>query len=98
MNAFAILLPVIFPIIAGACLLPVKFSDRKARQRVVLPIIVLNAIFALYAIFFADSGAITISASATDCLWHCMWMAYPRFSVRWYLCFGFPQRFMPLNT
>ena len=48
MNAFAILLPVIFPIIAGACLLPVKFSDRKARQRVVLPIIVLNAIFALY--------------------------------------------------
>ena len=60
MNAFAILLPVIFPIIAGACLLPVKFSDRKARQRVVLPIIVLNAIFALYAIFFADSGAITI--------------------------------------
>ena len=40
MNAFAILLPVIFPIIAGACLLPVKFSDRKARQRVVLPIIV----------------------------------------------------------
>ena len=82
MNAFAILLPVIFPIIAGACLLPVKFSDRKARQRVVLPIIVLNAIF----------------ASATDCLWHCMWMAYPRFSVRWYLCFGFPQRFMPLNT
>ena len=51
MNAFAILLPVIFPIIAGACLLPVKFSDRKARQRVVLPIIVLNAIFALYAIF-----------------------------------------------
>ena len=86
MNAFAILLPVIFPIIAGACLLPVKFSDRKARQRVVLPIIVLNAIFALYAIFFADSGAIT------------MWTAYPRFSVRWYLCFGFPQRFMPLNT
>ena len=60
MNAFAILLPVIFPIIAGACLLPVKFSDRKARQKVVLPIIVLNAIFALYAIFFADSGAITI--------------------------------------
>ena len=45
MNAFAILLPVIFPIIAGACLLPVKFSDRKARQRVVLPIIVLNVLF-----------------------------------------------------
>lgn len=98
MNAFAILLPVIFPIIAGACLLPVKFSDRKARQRVVLPIIVLNAIFALYAIFFADSGAITIFRSATGCLGTaCGWL-YPRFSVRWYLCFGFPQRFMPLNT
>ena len=95
MNAFAILLPVIFPIIAGACLLPVKFSDRKARQKVVLPIIVLNAIFALYAIFFA--ARLRFSASATDCLWHCMWTAYPRFSVRWYLCSGFPQRFMPLN-
>ena len=48
MNAFATLLPVIFPIIAGAALLPVKFSDRKAREKVVLPIVVLNAIFALY--------------------------------------------------
>jgi len=51
MNAFATLLPVIFPIIAGACLLPVKFTDRKSRERVVLPIVILNAIFALYAIF-----------------------------------------------
>ena len=98
MNAFAILLPVIFPIIAGACLLPVKFSDRKARQRVVLPIIVLNAIFALYAIFFADSGAITIFRFSNRLSLALHVMAYPRFSVRWYLCFGFPQRFMPLNT
>ena len=98
MSAFAILLPVIFPIIAGACLLPVKFSDRKARQRVVLPIIVLNAIFALYASSLRTAARLRFSASATDCLWHCMWTAYPRFSVRWYLCFGFPQRFMTLNT
>ena len=60
MNAFATLLPVIFPIIAGACLLPVKFSDRKARERVVLPIVVLNAIFALYAIFGAKAGMVTL--------------------------------------
>jgi len=74
MNAFAILLPVIFPIIAGACLLPVKFSDRKARQRVVLPIIVLNAIFALYAIFFADSGAITIFRFSNRLSLACGWL------------------------
>ena len=60
MNAFATLLPVIFPIIAGACLLPVKFAERKQRERVVLPIVVLNAIFALYAIYGADAGVVTL--------------------------------------
>ena len=60
MNAFATLLPVIFPIIAGACLLPVKFKDRKSRERVVLPIVVLNAIFALYAIFGAGCPEVTL--------------------------------------
>ncbi len=60
MNAFATLLPVIFPIIAGAALLPVKFKDRKQREKWVLSIIVLNAIFALYAIFGADNPYVTI--------------------------------------
>ena len=60
MNAFATLLPVIFPIIAGAVLLPVKFKDRKQREKWVLSIIVLNAIFALYAIFGADNPYVTI--------------------------------------
>jgi len=60
MNAFATLLPVIFPIIAGACLLPVKFKDRKSRERVVLPIVILNAIFALYAIFGVASPEVTL--------------------------------------
>lgn len=51
MGAFITILPVIFPIIAGVCLLPVKFKDRKQRERWVLTITVLNAIFALFAIF-----------------------------------------------
>lgn len=60
MNAFATLLPVIFPIVAGICLLPVKFSDRKARERVVLPIVVLNALFALYAIYGTGCPEVTL--------------------------------------
>ena len=60
MNAFATLLPVIFPIIAGVALMPVKFADRKSRERVVLPIVVLNAIFALYAIFGAGCPEVTL--------------------------------------
>ena len=56
MNAFATLLPVIFPIIAGACLLPVKFADRKSRERVVLPIVVINAIFAHCMQFSAQAA------------------------------------------
>ena len=60
MNAFATLLPVIFPIVAGTALLPVKFSSRKARERVVLPIVVLNAIFALYAIFGTGCPEVTL--------------------------------------
>ena len=60
MNAFATLLPVIFPIIAGSCLLPVKFKDRKSREKVVLPIVILNAIFALYAIFGTGCPEVTL--------------------------------------
>ncbi|MBM6828324.1 proton-conducting membrane transporter [Anaerotignum lactatifermentans] len=51
MGAFITILPVIFPMIAGVCLLPVKFKDRKQRERWVLTITVLNAIFALFAIY-----------------------------------------------
>ena len=39
MNAFATLLSVIFPIIAGIGLLPVKFKDRKDREKWVLSIV-----------------------------------------------------------
>lgn len=60
MNAFATLLPVIFPIIAGIALLPVKFKSRKQREMWVLSIVVLNAIFALYAIFGAGSPYVTL--------------------------------------
>lgn len=60
MNAFATLLPVIFPIIAGIALLPVKFKSRKQREMWVLSIVVLNAVFALYAIFGAGSPYVTL--------------------------------------
>lgn len=60
MNAFATLLPVIFPIIAGLILLPVKFNSRKQREFWVLGIVVLNAIFALYAIFGAGAPYVTL--------------------------------------
>lgn len=60
MNEFATILPVIFPIIAGVALLPVKFNNRKQREVWVLSIIILNTIFALYAIFIADAGVVTI--------------------------------------
>lgn len=60
MDKFATILPVIFPIIAGLALLPVKFKDRKQREKWILSITVLNAIFALYAIFFVDAGAVTL--------------------------------------
>ncbi len=60
MNEFATILPVIFPIIAGAALLPVKFRNRKQREFWVLTITILNTIFALYAVYFADAGVVTI--------------------------------------
>ena len=60
MNAFATLLPVIFPIIAGLCLLPVKFNSRKQREKWVLSLVVINTVFSLYAIFGADAGVVTI--------------------------------------
>lgn len=60
MNALATLLPVFFPMIAGIGLLPVKFKDRKQREKWVLGIVVLNAIFALYAIYGAGAPSITI--------------------------------------
>ncbi len=60
MNAVAVVLPVVFPILAGACLLPVNFSSRRQREIWVLAIVVLNTIFALYAIFGTDAGAVTV--------------------------------------
>ncbi|NCC16142.1 MAG: proton-conducting membrane transporter [Clostridia bacterium] len=60
MNEFATILPVIFPIIAGVALLPVKFNNRKQREVWILSIIMLNTIFALYAIYIADAGIVTI--------------------------------------
>ena len=60
MNAFATLLPVIFPIIAGLALLPVKFKTRKQREIWVLSIVVLNAIFALFAIFGTGNPYVTL--------------------------------------
>lgn len=60
MNGFATILPVIFPIIAGVALLPVKFKNRKQREVWVLSITIINTIFALYAIYFADAGVVTL--------------------------------------
>lgn len=60
MNAFATLLPVIFPIIAGVGLLPVKFKERKQREKWVLGIVVLNAIFALYAMHGTVDPVVTL--------------------------------------
>ncbi|WP_304507281.1 complex I subunit 5 family protein [Anaerotignum sp.] len=60
MNGFATILPVIFPIIAGVALLPVKFKNRKQREAWVLSITIINTIFALYAIYFAEAGVVTL--------------------------------------
>ncbi|KXL53321.1 Na(+)/H(+) antiporter subunit A [Anaerotignum neopropionicum] len=60
MNGFATILPVIFPIIAGVALLPVKFKDRKQREIWVFSITLINTIFSLYAIYFADAGVVTL--------------------------------------
>ena len=60
MNALATILPVLFPIIAGVALLPVKFNNRKQRERWVLSITIMNTIFALYAIYCVDAGVVTL--------------------------------------
>lgn len=51
MGAWITVLPVIFPVIAGLCLLPVKFQGRKQREYWIGTIVVLNAGFALFAMF-----------------------------------------------
>ncbi len=51
MGAWVTALPVAFPILAGLCLLLVKFKDRKHRQQWVFPIIAMNAAFALFAMY-----------------------------------------------
>ncbi len=60
MNAFATLLPVIFPVIAGLGLLPVKFRDRKHREVWVLSIVIINALFALFAIYGTGNPTVTL--------------------------------------
>ncbi|WP_352401072.1 proton-conducting transporter membrane subunit [Anaerotignum sp.] len=60
MSEFATILPVIFPIIAGVALLPVKFSHRKQRESWILSITIINSIFALYAMYFVDAEIITL--------------------------------------
>lgn len=60
MGAWITLLPVVFPILAGICLLPVKFQGRKQREKWVLTITVLNAIFALYAMYGHEAQGITL--------------------------------------
>lgn len=60
MNQFATILPVIFPIIAGVALLPVKFKNRKQREIWVLSITMINTVFALYAIYGVDAGVVNL--------------------------------------
>ena len=60
MGALITVLPVFFPILAGICLLPVKFKERKQREQWVLTIVVLNAIFALFAIWSGKADAFTL--------------------------------------
>ena len=60
MGALITVLPVFFPILAGLCLLPVKFKERKQREQWVLTIVVLNAIFALFAIWSGKADAFTL--------------------------------------
>jgi len=50
-NPIFLVLPILFPILAGIGLLTVKFQERKNRQLCVISIIVLNTILALAAIF-----------------------------------------------
>ncbi|WMI80206.1 complex I subunit 5 family protein [Anaerotignum sp. MB30-C6] len=60
MNQFATILPVIFPIIAGVALLPVKFKNRKQREIWVLSITMINTVLALYAIYGVDAGVVNL--------------------------------------
>lgn len=58
--AWLTLLPVFFPILAGICLLPVKFKERKQRERWILGITIVNAIFALFAMYSGLASTFTI--------------------------------------
>ena len=60
MGAWITALPIAFPILAGLCLLLVKFKDRKHRQMWVFPIITINAIFALFAMHSGMAETFTL--------------------------------------
>lgn len=58
-SSYFILLPILFPIIAGLGLLSVKFKERKKREICIASIIILNAIIALAVIFFGPKELLT---------------------------------------
>lgn len=57
MNSAWLLLPVLFPILAGAAELLLNFKSRRAREVYVAAAVLLNTVFALLLVFFAPDGA-----------------------------------------
>ena len=61
MSDWIILLPVLFPILAGACMPQLHFRNRKQREWYVGIVTVLNAVFMAIVMFFVrPEGTITI--------------------------------------
>lgn len=50
-NSILSIIPVLFPVLAGAGLLTFRFKERKTLYQCVASIVILNAIFALYVIY-----------------------------------------------
>ncbi|WP_317853850.1 complex I subunit 5 family protein [Chakrabartyella piscis] len=60
MVHYAIIIPILFPLIAGLILLRVKFPNRKTRECWIFGITLLNTLFALYAIFGVHPDVIKV--------------------------------------
>ena len=53
-EQFLLLLPILFPVIAGTILLISKLEDRQKRQKFVASVVILNAIFVLCVLYFGS--------------------------------------------
>ena len=59
-EQFLLLLPILFPVIAGMVLLISKLEDREKRQKYVASVVILNAIFVLLVLYFGSKDAFVL--------------------------------------